>query len=126
VPLQTELRFRPRRYEQPPTLEGLRGDKTSRWLADARSGSSDNDLRSGRPNNSSDDLRADAAATRPSPTAPLEGRGQAIKTKASSGDKEHSMKGINFREVVFLQRQQDESDAGAPHPGARKVEGCDA
>jgi hypothetical protein len=28
VPLQTELRFRPRRYEQPPTLEGLRGDKT--------------------------------------------------------------------------------------------------
>ena len=28
VPLQTELRFRPRRYEQPPTLEGLWGDKT--------------------------------------------------------------------------------------------------
>jgi hypothetical protein len=28
VPLQTELRFRPRRYEQPPTLEGLRDDKT--------------------------------------------------------------------------------------------------
>jgi hypothetical protein len=28
VPLQTELRFRPRRNEQPPTLEGLRGDKT--------------------------------------------------------------------------------------------------
>jgi hypothetical protein len=28
VPLQTELRFRPRRYEQPPTLEGLRGGKT--------------------------------------------------------------------------------------------------
>jgi hypothetical protein len=28
VPLQTELQFRPRRYEQPPTLEGLRGDKT--------------------------------------------------------------------------------------------------
>jgi hypothetical protein len=28
VPLQTELRFRPRRYEQPPTLAGLRGDKT--------------------------------------------------------------------------------------------------
>jgi hypothetical protein len=27
VPLQTELRFHPRRYEQPPTLEGLRGDK---------------------------------------------------------------------------------------------------
>jgi hypothetical protein len=28
VPLQTELRFHPRRYEQPSTLEGLRGDKT--------------------------------------------------------------------------------------------------
>jgi hypothetical protein len=28
VSLQMELRFHPRRYEQPPTLEGLRGDKT--------------------------------------------------------------------------------------------------
>jgi hypothetical protein len=28
VPLQMELRFRPCRYEQPPTLEGLRGDET--------------------------------------------------------------------------------------------------
>jgi hypothetical protein len=28
VPLQMELRFHPRRYEQPPTLEGLRGDET--------------------------------------------------------------------------------------------------
>jgi hypothetical protein len=28
VPLQMELRFHPRKYEQPPTLEGLRGDKT--------------------------------------------------------------------------------------------------
>jgi hypothetical protein len=28
VPLQTELRFHPRRYEQPLTPEGLRGDKT--------------------------------------------------------------------------------------------------
>jgi hypothetical protein len=28
VPLQTELWFHPRRYEQPPTLEGLRGDET--------------------------------------------------------------------------------------------------
>jgi hypothetical protein len=53
VPLQTGLRFRSR----------------------------DNDLRSGRPNSGNDDLRADAAATRPSPTSPLEGRGQAIKAK---------------------------------------------
>jgi hypothetical protein len=28
VPLQTELWFHPRRYEQPHTLEGLRGDET--------------------------------------------------------------------------------------------------
>jgi hypothetical protein len=81
VPLQTELRFRPRRYEQPPTLEGLRADENPRWLTAARSGSSDNDLHSGWPNSSSDDLRADAAATSPSPTSPLERRGQAIKAK---------------------------------------------
>jgi hypothetical protein len=53
----------------------------SSWLAAARSISSDNDLRSGRLNSSSDDLRADAAATRPSPASPLEGQGQAIKAK---------------------------------------------
>jgi hypothetical protein len=27
------------------------------------------------------------------------------------------LKGTNFHEVAFLQRRQDESDAGAPHPG---------
>jgi hypothetical protein len=55
------------------------GRQNPRRLTAARSGSSDNDLRSGRPNSSSDDLRADAAATRPSPTSPLEGLGQANK-----------------------------------------------
>jgi hypothetical protein len=39
--------------------------------------SSDNDLCSEQPNSSNNDLRADAAAIRPSPTSPLEGRGQA-------------------------------------------------
>jgi hypothetical protein len=39
---------------------------------------------------------------------------------------ERWLKGTNFREVAFLQRQQDESNASAPHPGARKVEGRDA
>jgi hypothetical protein len=39
---------------------------------------------------------------------------------------ERWLKGTNFHEVVFLQRRQDESDAGAPHPGAQKVEGRDA
>jgi hypothetical protein len=57
------------------------GMTNSRWLAAARSVRSDNDLRSGWLNSSSDDLRADAAATRPSPASPLEGRGQAIKAE---------------------------------------------
>jgi hypothetical protein len=39
---------------------------------------------------------------------------------------ERWLKGTNFREVAFLQRQQDESNTSAPHPGARKVEGSDA
>jgi hypothetical protein len=38
---------------------------------------------------------------------------------------ERWLKGTNFRKVAFLQQQQDESDVSAPHPGARKVEGCD-
>ena len=50
--------------------------KTDGRLAVARSGSNNNDPRSGWPNCSSDGLRADAAATLPSPTPTLEGRGQ--------------------------------------------------
>jgi hypothetical protein len=36
------------------------------------------------------------------------------------------LKGANLREVALLQQQQDEGNASAPHPGARKVEGRDA
>jgi hypothetical protein len=79
VPLQTELRFHSRGYEQPPHRRACETTSFG-WLA-ADHCSSDNDLRSGRPNSSSDDLRADAAATRPSPASPLDGRGQAIKAK---------------------------------------------
>jgi hypothetical protein len=39
---------------------------------------------------------------------------------------ERWLKGTNFREVAFLQRQQDKSNASAPHPGARNMEGRDA
>jgi hypothetical protein len=39
---------------------------------------------------------------------------------------EQWLKGANLHEVALLQQQQDESNAGAPHPGARKVEGCNA
>jgi hypothetical protein len=64
-----------------PHIGGPVGRQNPRWLTAAHSGSSDSNLRSGQPNSSSDDLRADAAAIRPSPTSPLEGRGQAIKAK---------------------------------------------
>jgi hypothetical protein len=79
VPLQTEPWFRLRRYEQPHTIGGpAEQQKTDERLAVARSsGSNDDDFCSERPNGSSDDLRIGAAAVRPSPTSPLEGRGQA-------------------------------------------------
>jgi hypothetical protein len=38
---------------------------------------------------------------------------------------ERWLKGANLYEVALLQ-QQDEGNVGTPHPGARKVEGCDA
>jgi hypothetical protein len=79
VPLQTRLRFRLRRYEQPHTIGGpAEQQKTDERLAVARSSSGDdNDFCSGGPNISSDDLRADAAAMRPSPTPSLERQGRA-------------------------------------------------
>jgi hypothetical protein len=80
VPLQMGLRFHSRGYEQPPHQRAC-GITNSRWLAGDRCLSSDNDLHLGRLNSSSDDLRANAAVKRPSPTSPHEGRGQAIKAK---------------------------------------------
>jgi hypothetical protein len=35
---------------------------------------------------------------------------------------ERWLKSANPREVALLQRQQEEGNTGAPHPGARKVE----
>jgi hypothetical protein len=75
-----ELQFHSCGYEQPPHRRAC-GTTNSSWLAADHCSSSDNDLRSGWLNSSSDDLRVDAAATRPSPTSPLEERGQAIKAK---------------------------------------------
>jgi hypothetical protein len=77
VSLQTELRFHLRRYEQPHAIEGpAEQQKADGWRAATRSSSGD-DFCSERPNSSSDDLRADAAAIKPSPTSPLGGRGRA-------------------------------------------------
>jgi hypothetical protein len=36
---------------------------------------------------------------------------------------ERRLKSANLHEAALLQRQQEQGDAGAPHPGARKVEG---
>jgi hypothetical protein len=82
VPLRTELRFHSRGYEQPPHRRACGTTNSRRPDADHCS-SSDNDLRLGRLNSSSDDLRANAAAGKPSPTSPHEGRGQAVKAKES-------------------------------------------
>jgi hypothetical protein len=51
--------------------------KTDRWLTAARSNSDDDDFCSEGSNSSSDDLRADAAAIRPSPMPSLERQGRA-------------------------------------------------
>jgi hypothetical protein len=32
------------------------------------------------------------------------------------------LKGTNLHEAALLQRQQEQGDAGAPHPGAQKAE----
>jgi hypothetical protein len=79
VPLQTELWFHLRRYEQPHTIGGpAEQQKADGWLAVARSSSSDDDdFCSEGPNSSSNDLRADAAAIRPSPMPSLERQGRA-------------------------------------------------
>jgi hypothetical protein len=72
VPLQTELRFHLRRYEQPHTIGGpAEQQKTDERLVVAcPSSGDDDDFCSEGPNSSSDDLRADAAAMRPSPIPP--------------------------------------------------------
>jgi hypothetical protein len=78
VPLQTELRFQLRRYEQPPTIGGpVEQQKADGWLTAARSSSGDDDFCSERPNSISDDLRANATAIGPSPTSSLERQGRA-------------------------------------------------
>jgi hypothetical protein len=92
--------------------------KADGWLADARSGSSDNNLRSRWQNSSSNGLRTDAAATRPSPTSPLEGRGQAIKAKepeARSADGG----GDPVGDEDFFSRRHLSADGGSHPPTGR-------
>jgi hypothetical protein len=79
VPLQTELRFHLRRYEQPHSKGGgAEQQKTDERRAVARSGSGDDDdFCFGGPNSGSNDLRADAAARRPPPMPKLVRQGRA-------------------------------------------------
>jgi hypothetical protein len=79
VPLQMELRFHSRGYEQPPHRRA-HGTTNSGWLT-ADQCSSVNNLRLGRQDSCSNGLMASAAAGGPSPTSPHEGRGQASKDK---------------------------------------------
>ena len=39
---------------------------------------------------------------------------------------ERWLKGTDLHEIALPQRQQEQDDAEAPHPGARKVEGRNA
>jgi hypothetical protein len=79
VPLQTELRFPLRRYEQPHSIEGpAEQQKTDERHAVTRSSSGDDDDFCSRgPNSSNNDLRADAAARRPPPVPKLVRQGRA-------------------------------------------------
>ena len=78
VPLQTELRFRPRRYEQPPhwgacgAIEGRRMARRRPLQQQRR-----RRLLLRGPNSGSTDLRADAAAKRPPPMPKLMRQGRA-------------------------------------------------
>jgi hypothetical protein len=80
VPLQTELRFHSRGYEQPSHQRAC-GITNSEWLTDDHCTSSDNDLRLGRQDSCSDGLKANTAVERPSFTSPRGGREPAIKAK---------------------------------------------
>jgi hypothetical protein len=79
VPLQTELRFHLRRYEQPHSIGGpAERLKTDERHAVVRSSSGDDDdFCSGGANSSSDDLRADGAVGRPPPVPKLVRQGRA-------------------------------------------------
>jgi hypothetical protein len=96
-----ELRFHSRGYEQPPHQRAC-GTTNSRWLAGDHCTSSDNDLRFGWLNSSSDDLRADAAVTRPSPTSPHEGPGQAIEAKEPGSDRRWRRWSRRRRNLLWL------------------------
>jgi hypothetical protein len=80
VPLQTGLRLHSRGNELTPHQKAC-GITNSRRLAGDHCTSSNNDLRLGRSDSSSDCLRANTTVKRPSLTSPYEGREPTIKPK---------------------------------------------
>jgi hypothetical protein len=80
IPLQTGLQLHSCRNELPPHQRGCEITNSKR-LAGNHCTSSDNDLRLGRLDSSSDCLRANTTVKRPSLTSPYEGREPAIKAK---------------------------------------------
>jgi hypothetical protein len=89
VPLQTELRFRLRRYEQPHTIGGpAEQQKTDERLAVTRSSSGDDDdFCASDLYSSSYGPRTDAATGRLSFVSPLKGRKPDIKAKERAAPK---------------------------------------
>jgi hypothetical protein len=80
VPLQTGLRFHSRRNEQPPHQKACEITNPRRLAGDHRA-RSDNDLRLGRLDSSSDCLRANSTLKRPSLMSHYGGQEPAIKAK---------------------------------------------
>jgi hypothetical protein len=99
MPLQTELRFHSRGYEQPQHRRAC-GTTNSGWLAGDLCCSSDNNLRLGRQDSSGDGPRANATAGRLSFVSPRGGREPAIKAKEleaqSVGDADGVVGGETF------------------------------
>jgi hypothetical protein len=120
VPLQTELRFHSRGYEQPPHRRPC-GTANSGWLAGDHCSSSDNDP--GRLNSSSDDLRANTAVGRPSPTSPHEGQGQAIKSQRAGGLSAGGTDGLVGGETFSSCHHLSTDDGGHLRAGATPTNG---
>jgi hypothetical protein len=124
VPLQTELRFHSRGYEQPPHRRAC-GTTNSRWLAADRCTSSDNDLHLERQDSSSDGPRANATAGRPSFTSPHGGREPAIKAKEPEARSAGGVDGVVGGETLSDCHHLSTDDSGhlptntAPTSGGR-------
>jgi hypothetical protein len=85
VPLQTELRFRPRGYEQPPHRRACGATSSGRLASDLCS--------------SSDGPRTDVAAGKLSFTSPLKGREPNIKAKESKVGPRVALTGLSAEKL---------------------------